>query len=217
MGDRTRLIGLSDHFLLHPGRLCPGAPLSSMDEQTAVDTALWRQTLSRLRRELAELPTAQRDWLAQQITLIGQLQEQLDRVFVAVDGPQICRDCLGGCCSRAKHHLTLGNVLAYLLAGEEPPTPDFTRPCPLLGPAGCQLPVTRRPFNCIIFLCDAVDQALSIEQRQAFARIESELRQVYHAIAERCPGASLRGLLIAAERVGARSLLTKGELGKESS
>ena len=52
-GDRTRLIGLSDHFLPHPGRPCPGAALSRKDDQTAVDTALWLQTLSRLRRELA--------------------------------------------------------------------------------------------------------------------------------------------------------------------
>ena len=179
-----------------------------MDDQTAVDTTLWRQTLSRLRRELAELPAARRDWLGKQVARIGQLQEELDRLFVAVDGPRICRDCLGGCCSRAKHHLSLSNVLAYLLVGEEPPTPDFSRPCPLLGATGCQLPVSRRPFNCIIFLCDAVDQSLSTEQRQAFAGVEAELRQVYQAIAERCPGASLRGLLIAAERRGPRALLT---------
>ena len=50
--------------------------------------------------------------------------------------------------------------------------------------------------------------SLSAEQRQTFARVESELRQVYHAVAERCPGASLRGLLIAAKRVGAGALLT---------
>ena len=179
-----------------------------MDDQTVTDTVLWTQTLGRLRRELAELPATQRDWLAQQITRIGQLQEELDRVFVAVGGPQICRDCLGGCCSRAKYHLTLSNILPYLLAGEDPPAPDFARPCPLLGPTGCQLPVLHRPFNCIIFLCDAIDQTLSAEQRQTFSQIESELRHVYHAIAERCPGASLRGLLIAAERLGARALLT---------
>ncbi len=179
-----------------------------MDDQTALDSTLWTQTLTRTQQELARLPAQQRAWLSEQIARIGRLQEELDRIFLAVDGATVCRDCLGGCCSRAKHHPTLSNVLAFLLAGEEPPRPDFSLPCPLLGATGCRLPVARRPFNCVIFLCDAIDQALNAEQRQAYARIETELRQTYLAVAERCPGASLRGVLIAAERVGHRSLLT---------
>lgn len=175
---------------------------------TAADTALWLQTLARTRRELAELPPAQRDWLAAQANRIGELQLELDRLFRAIGGPAICTDCLGGCCSLARHHLTLTNVLACLLAGEEPPQPDYTLPCPLLGDQGCRLPAARRPFNCIIFLCDAVDRQLSNEQREAFARVEAELRATYHAVAARCPGASLRGLLIAATRRGDRPLLT---------
>jgi hypothetical protein len=179
-----------------------------MDAKAAADIALWAQTLARVRQELTDLPVDQRAWLVDQVARIGTLQGELDRLFRAINGPAICTDCLGGCCSRAKHHLTLTNLLAYLLAGEEPPLPDFTLACPMLGPDGCRLPVTRRPFNCIIFLCEAVDRELSAEQRDAFAGIESELRTAYHAIADRCPGASLRGLLIAAARCGDRPLLT---------
>jgi hypothetical protein len=54
-----------------------------------------------------------------------------------------------------------------------------------------------------------VDRHLSSEQRTAFAEIEAGLRDVYQAIADRCPGASLRGLLIAAARVGQRPLLQR--------
>jgi len=39
--------------------------------------------------------------------------------------------------------------------------------------------------------------------------IEADLRRSYHAVAERCPGASLRGLLLGATRVGERPLLTQ--------
>jgi len=164
--------------------------------------------MHRVRRELAELPVDQRSWLAVQVEQIGALQGELDRLFRAIDGPKICTDCLGGCCSRAKHHLTLTNVLACLLAGAEPPQPDFTLPCPMLGPHGCRLPVEQRPFNCIIFLCEALDRELTETQRKAFARAEATLRNTYEAIAECCPGSSLRGLLIAAERCGDRPLLT---------
>jgi len=177
-------------------------------DSTNADTALWKQTMHRVRRELAELPADQRSWLTVQVEQIGALQRELDRLFRAIDGQKICTDCLGGCCSRAKHHLTLTNVLASLLVGEEPPPPDFALPCPLLGPHGCRLPVEQRPFNCIIFLCDPLDRELTETQREVFARAETALRNSYEAIAGRCPGASLRGLLIAAERCGDRPLLT---------
>jgi len=172
------------------------------------DAALWQQTLTRVRRELAELPVDQRGWLTAQIERAGALQEELDRLFRAINGPDICTDCLGGCCSRAKHHLTLTNVLASLLAGEEPPQPDFTLSCPLLGPHGCRLPAGRRPFNCIIFFCEDLDRKLTDAQREILHRVETALRSTYEAIAERCPGASLRGLLIAATRLGQRPLLS---------
>lgn len=173
----------------------------------ASDAVLWTATIERTRRELEALPLAERDWLAAQVNRIGELQLELDRLFREVDGPALCTDCLGGCCSRAKHHVTLTNVLGYLLQGEAPPTPDYSLACPLLGARGCRLPVERRPFNCIIFLCERIDAQLSDEQRMAFSRIEDELRNAYHAVANRCPGASLRGVLIAAARVGSRPLL----------
>jgi hypothetical protein len=78
----------------------------------------------------------------------------------------------------------------------------------MLGAQGCRLPAAHRPFNCVIFLCDEVDRHLTQAQRDRFATIEAELRRSYHEVAERCPGASLRGLLIAAARVGENPLLT---------
>lgn len=181
----------------------------NMNATIASDAAVWATTLSRVQRELTDLTIAERDWLAAQVRRIGALQAEHDRLFRVVGGPAACTDCLGGCCSRAKHHVTLTNLLGYLFAGEEPPLPDFSLACPLLSAQGCRLPVERRPFNCIIFLCDRIDDRLTDEQRLAFAGIEAELRNAYHAVAERCPGASLRGLLIAVARVGDRPLLTR--------
>jgi len=179
-----------------------------MTDTTAPDSVLWAATLIRVRQELAELAGAERAWLAAQLARIGLLQTRLDELFRGIDGPTVCRDCLGGCCSRAKHHVTLTNVLGYLLDGDEPPLPDFTLDCPLLSEQGCRLPVERRPFNCTIFLCETLDAALSSEQRGQFATIERKLRASYQAVAARCPGASLRGLLLASARAGERPLLT---------
>ena len=178
-----------------------------MFDTHSTDSALWAATLVRTRRELAELPAGEHGWLAAQVARIGARQTELDGLFREIDGPALCADCLGGCC-QARHHVTLTNLLGCLLAGQEPPAPDFAPGCPMLGAQGCRLPAAHRPFNCVIFLCDEVDRHLTQAQRDRFATIEAELRRSYHEVAERCPGASLRGLLIAAARVGENPLLT---------
>ena len=180
-----------------------------MYDTPSSDTALWASTLVRVRRELEALAAGERAWLAAQVARIGALQLELDRLFRAIDGPSVCAGCRGGCCSRARHHATLTNLLSYLLAGEEPPLPDFGLTCPYLGPQGCRMPVARRPFTCVIFLCEPLDARLDGALRADYARTEAELRSVYQAVADRCPGASLRGLLISAARVGTRPLLTR--------
>jgi len=179
-----------------------------MPASHTTDSALWAATFARAQHELAALPVSERQWLAAQVALIGSLQEELDRLFRTIDGPAVCGECLGSCCSRARHHATLTNLLGYLLAAEDLPVPDFTLDCPFLGTKGCRLPVTRRPFNCIIFLCAALDGRVSDVQRASFATVERQLRAAYEAVASRCPGASLRGVLIAAVRLGERPLLT---------
>lgn len=183
------------------------AAIPSSNASATADLALWQETVERARRELAMLPAAERGWLKERVEEIGALQVELDRWFRAIDGVRICTDCRGGCCSRAKHHVTLTNLLAFLLAGEEPPLPDYSLPCPFLGATGCLFPPARRPFNCIIFFCEELDRQLNGEQRRVLEGIEAQLRRVYQSIAERCPGASLRGLLIGAERVGDATLL----------
>jgi hypothetical protein len=179
----------------------------NMDTTCCTDAALWVTTLARASNELAALPVTERNWLAEQVRRIGELQAGIDRLFREVDGPAICADCLGGCCGGGRHHVTLTNLLGYLLAGKTPPAPDFSRSCPQLGAEGCRLPAEHRPFNCIIFFCERIDNSLTDAQRSAVAGIEAELRSTYHGVAERCPGAGLRGLLIAAARLDGRPLL----------
>jgi hypothetical protein len=180
-----------------------------MDDTSATDAALWAATVARARRELAALPAAERAWLARQVSRISRLQQRLDRLFHALNGPQLCAICSGGCCGCAKHHATLTNLLGYLLTGTEPPSPDFGSACPFLGERGCRLPAAHRPFNCIIFFCEALDGRLSAPQRHTVVRTETVLRATYQAVADRCPGASLRGLLMAATRAGNRPLLVR--------
>ena len=157
----------------------------------------WPEVVRRVRDELSALDDAAVQWLQERVQAIECLQEAIDRLFCKADGERCCRDCEGDCCGHGRHHLTLTNLLAFLLPSEEPPTPDFRNSCPYLGVTGCLLPVSRRPYNCITFFCDRLESGLSVEDQKALRDLDRQLRREYLAVAERYPAASLRGVWIA--------------------
>lgn len=175
--------------------------------QVQVEEQLWRQTLAAVGGELAALPLAERAWLEQHLAALGRLQERLHALFLAAGGPTLCRACDGACCGCGRNHLTLGNLLALLLRGLEPPVPDWAAPCPWLGPAGCLLTTAQRPFNCVSFLCEVVEARLGPTGRASFYALERELRSGYDELARRYAGAGRQGLLLRAERLGVKGFL----------
>ena len=170
---------------------------------------LWCVTVTRLRSEVDGLSAVEREWIACRLTRIEEIQQDLQALFTGAGGAFACDQCGGSCCERGTHHLTLANLLHWLLAGEEPPEPDFAATCPFLGAAGCRLPAARRPFNCIIFFCEGVEERLSLAKRSTFRRLEQQLREIYLAFDRRYAGSSLRGLLIRAETLGAKPFLDR--------
>lgn len=162
---------------------------------------LWQRTVAAVTAEFAQLEPERRAWITTAVARIGQHQGQLHALFLAADGPALCRQCLGACCACGTHHFTLVNLLAYLVHAEPPPEPDFLQTCPFLDQSGCRLPVSRRPFNCVIFLCEEVWANLTLQQQQLARQLEDELRRQYLAFDGYFSGASLRGLLIRAERL----------------
>ncbi len=159
----------------------------------------WAAILAQCRSELKRLPVEEKHWLGERLSMIAACQQELDQLFRLANGPALCAACNGGCCDCGRHHFTLTNLLGFLLPGQEPPQPDYRRPCPFLGDRGCLLDTAMRPFNCVTFLCDAVEGGLSPADRTHFYALEKRLRNEYEAIAERYAAASLRGLLIALE------------------
>jgi hypothetical protein len=170
---------------------------------------LWSRTLARVKDELRRLPQTERTWIEERLLSVGRLQEALHALFLRAQGPLRCAECLGACCDRGKNHLTLVTLLAYLLAGEEPPELRFDRPCPPLGETGCLLPPSRRPFNCVTFICEIVEKGLSQDERTQFYALERQLRTIYEEFDGHFSGSSLRGLLIRAERLGERPYLER--------
>lgn len=167
----------------------------------------WPALLQRIKHELEALDCAEKAWLKERLDCIAVLQIELDALFCKAGGVAACTGCDGACCSCGRHHVTLTNLLSYLLEGETPPVPDYSRTCPYLGEKGCLLIVARRPYNCITFFCETLENQLDAVDCERLRTLDRALRNEYERVAERYPAASLRGLWIALQRIGDGALL----------
>lgn len=169
----------------------------------------WQQLIRQVESEYQKLPDEEKFWIAEQLGQIEMLQQQLDRLFARGQGEQTCATCLGGCCGHGHNHMTLANLLSFLQRGEQPPKADFSRTCPFLAVTGCLLPVSRRPYNCISFVCDIIEENLMPVDVARFYASERQLRDLYLQFAERYAGAALTGLLIQAQRLGSKAFFSR--------
>jgi len=178
-----------------------------MNDRNQKDALLWQRIVDGLEEEVLHLPPSERAWIASRLERIGELQDELHALFLKGEGLEACRECGGSCCDRGRHHATLVNLLGFLLAGKQPPLPDFKRPCPFLGETGCLMEPAGRPFNCITFICGEIEDRLDTAGREAFYVFERELRRLYGEFDARYAGSSLRGILIRASRLEDGDLL----------
>ena len=171
------------------------------------DQKVWHRIVVAVTAEYAALPATERAWLLPRIEKVERLQARLHGFFEKADGARLCRACEGKCCARGKHHLTLVNLLLALREGHRPPEPDFASTCPFLGPAGCLLDISCRPFNCLSFLCEQVEDRLEPADLAAFYSLERQLRACYEEFEGRYAGAGMSGLMLRADRLGDESFL----------
>jgi len=160
------------------------------------DRTLWRQIVQQVTVEWDALPTGEKNWITDHALKIVTLQESLHRLFLAVDGDVICRNCAGGCCGHGKFHPTLVNLLACLIKEKPFPLPRFDQGCPYIGAGGCLFPPGLRPYNCISFICEKIDSQLAPDDRAEFCRLEKEIRTEYEEFSGRYVGAGMRGILV---------------------
>ena len=186
-GNRTRLTAFFSHFF------------QPQDMTPANDENLWKQIISRVADEWEILPASEKNWATEHVRKVIDLQEQLHRLFLDVGGADLCRACDGDCCGHGKFHPTLVNLLACLVTSHTLPEPDFSQTCPYIGETGCHFPPGLRPYNCISFICEQVEDRLDKPSQETFYRLEKQIRAHYELFAERYTGASLRGVMIRGE------------------
>ena len=176
-----------------------------MSISTSPDTQ-WQQIIVAVQKELFCLSEDERRWIEQHLANIGELQRQLHQLFVQANGPEHCQKCLGSCCELGNNHMTLVNVLSGLLQHNLPGA-DFSRTCPFLGDIGCTLQVETRPFNCVTFICDIIEDTLTTQDQERFYLLERQLREQYTAFDQRYIGSSLQGILIRSQSMSGNRFL----------
>lgn len=164
------------------------------------DEERWQQVVNRLPREYSLLKPEVRRRCSELLAEMVRLKDELHSFSAGVGGADICRECGGVCCERGKYHLTLPDLMAILEHGEAIPSPQFDRfpDCPYLGERGCQMAAGHRPYTCVIFNCEQIEDRLAAAELQRFSSLESRLRQVYAGIegllGSRFMGGALRTL-----------------------
>lgn len=133
--------------------------------------------------------------------LSAALREQkcaMQALVERVGAASHCAGCGGECCVAGKYHFTRADLLVYLATGETFFAPLFGNGlCPYLGREGCLTPPAYRPFNCITFNCERIEDLLSGEDVASFYRMERELRRIYGEIRSLFPEYSMHGALLA--------------------
>jgi hypothetical protein len=89
------------------------------------------------------------------------------------------------------------DVLVYLVNGEPLFAPRFASGwCPFLDEAGCMMPPAKRPFNCITFNCEQIEDLFSPVELAQFYSQEKELRRCYADITRLFAGSVFRGAVM---------------------
>jgi len=154
-----------------------------------------------LTEEFSQLSGARRSELVALLAEAGGLKEEIVLLSDAADGSAICAVCNGACCRVGKYHVAPLDLLAFSAAGKPPVAPDFaTGACPFLGVAGCRIVPSDRPFICVVFCCELIEQRLSAADISRLVRMEAELRCLREEMAARFGRRLVESMLLEMER-----------------
>lgn len=165
------------------------------------DQESWSAAVAAVSREYELLPGTVRQRVAEICSEVSDVKVAYQGLAATVDAGGICADCRGLCCGHGKHHFTVVDLLGYLASGRQLFRPHFDNPvCPYHTGSGCLMEPGLRPLNCIIFLCDRLDELLSEPAKRELASLETELRRLYHCLDLLLGNRFANGLLITHER-----------------
>ena len=165
------------------------------------DQQLWNFGFTRLKALYVGLPPETETGLAELLAHYCQTKEALDAVISEIDASSVCHHCGGQCCLNGKYRIDVFDSLAFIALQIIPSVHFIQKPvCPYGSHNGCGMEPGLRPADCILFLCDALDEKLTPDSRRTLAEGEQALRKCLEQ-ASRLTGENLKTpLLLWAEK-----------------
>lgn len=157
----------------------------------------WQKGVDAVSAGFIALPKPELERLRALARAMVELKERMQDVAARVDAAAHCAGCGGACCVSGRYHFTAADLLVYLATAAPLFTPRFDSGlCPYLGEPHCLIPAGYRPFNCITFNCEVIEDRLLPEELSRFYLLERELRQGYREIRSLFPDRSMDGSLL---------------------
>ena len=157
----------------------------------------WQEGLDEVGAAFALLVEPDLQRLRTQARAMVALKEAMQELVATADAASHCAGCGGACCVCGKFHFSAVDLLVYLATGAPLFTPRFDNGlCPYLGEGRCLIPPGYRPFNCITFNCELIEDRLSRDGVARFYEMERELRRSYGEIRSLFPSGMMDGSLL---------------------
>lgn len=162
---------------------------------------MWERAVHVARVEYEQLS----DPLKKQVLAIGESIRQVKLEIYALAGGaaiiETCVACGGLCCEKGKYHFSVIDLLMYLSTGKELFIPSFREsPCPFLGETGCLMDPAYRPYTCITFHCERLEDLLSPADLERIHHLERGLRELCQKLEKLFGGRLMQGLLLSCAR-----------------
>jgi hypothetical protein len=165
------------------------------------DLDTWNLAVAAVKAEFVALPLAQQTLLAEMSETVKDCKRELHAVVETVSAAGVCAACGGECCRTGKYHFTVVELLVHLVERKELFTPRFEQQfCPFFGERGCLMTPAYRPFNCVIFNCERLENQLAPAQKERLVLLERMLRAVYAGFERLFGNRFMGGLLMNCER-----------------
>lgn len=153
----------------------------------------WEKGIALVRREWENLPEDVRDEIVSRIAELMICKDSIHRIMSDAGSGDLCAECGGLCCSRGKYHVSPIDLLAFIVTGQELFSPDFENgACPYLADDHCLMPPPYRPFTCITFACEAVEERIPPLVRARLRFLVDNLASLYASI-DRILGRRVQG------------------------
>ncbi|MBU5637404.1 hypothetical protein KOM00_11745 [Geomonas sp. Red69] len=157
----------------------------------------WQEAVSRVAAAFERLSDAARQNLEGHARGMVAHKEAMQQLVARADAAAHCAGCGGACCVRGRYHFSAVDLLVYLATAKPLFAPRFDNGlCPFLGEPECLIPAGYRPFNCITFNCDLIEDQLTRDEVSRFYRMEQELSARYAEIRALFPARSMDGPLL---------------------